>query len=113
MVTDGSNLYPAVLAELWPAADHQLCAFHILKEINQLILDAVRRLRTAMSRRGRSGRKKRRGRKSRKASTDNGGINIDGVNQNRRSRDITTQLGSGGAPIRVRTTNGGVRLTRK
>ena len=47
------------------------------------------------------------------ASTDNGGINIDGVNQNRRSRDITTQLGSGGAPIRVRTTNGGVRLTRK
>jgi hypothetical protein len=47
------------------------------------------------------------------ASTDNGGINIDGVNQSRRSRDITTQLGSGGAPIRVRTTNGGVRLTRK
>jgi hypothetical protein len=47
------------------------------------------------------------------ASTNNGGINIDGVNQNRRSRDISTQLGSGGAPIRVRTTNGGVRLTRK
>jgi Putative adhesin len=47
------------------------------------------------------------------ASTGNGGINIDGVNQSRRSRDIATQLGSGGAPIRVRTTNGGVRLTRK
>ena len=47
------------------------------------------------------------------ASTDNGGINVDGVNQSRRSRDITTQLGSGGAPIRLRTTNGGVRLTRK
>src|SRR3954463_12048934 len=31
VVTDGSNLYPAVLAELWPDADHQLCAFHVLK----------------------------------------------------------------------------------
>ena len=45
VVTDGSNLYPALLAELWPDADHQLCVFHILKEINKLILDAVRRLR--------------------------------------------------------------------
>ena len=49
------------------------------------------------------------------ASTSNGGVNVDypGVTQNRRNRDISTQLGSGGAPIRVRTTNGGVRLTRK
>ena len=39
---------------------------HILKEINQLILDAVRRLRTAMGRRGRAGRKKKRGRKGAK-----------------------------------------------
>jgi len=47
------------------------------------------------------------------ASTNNGGINIDGINQSRRNRDVTAQLGSGGAPIRVRTSNGGVRLTRK
>ena len=60
VITDGSNLYPALLAELWPGADHQLCVFHILKEINKLVLDAVRRLRTAMSRRGRAGRKKKR-----------------------------------------------------
>jgi hypothetical protein len=66
VVTDGSNLYPAVLAELWPDAAHQLCAFHILKEINQLILDAVRRLRTAMGRRGRAGRKRKPGRKGAK-----------------------------------------------
>lgn len=46
VVTDGSNLYPAVLGELWPEADHQLCVFHLLKEINGLILDAVRRLKT-------------------------------------------------------------------
>src|SRR4051794_39555653 len=52
VVTDGSNLYPAVLAELWPDAGHQLCVFHVIKDINKLTLDAVRRLRTAMCRRG-------------------------------------------------------------
>src|SRR3954465_5145994 len=63
VVTDGSDLYPALLVESWPGADHQLCVFHIIKEINRLILDAVRRLRQGMSRRGRAGRKKERGRK--------------------------------------------------
>jgi hypothetical protein len=66
VITDGSNLYPAVLGELWSEADHQLCIFHILKDINKLILDAVRRLRKAMGRRGRAGRKKKRGRKGAK-----------------------------------------------
>ena len=45
VVSDGSPLYPAVLAELWPKAKHQLCVFHLLKEINGDILDAFRRLR--------------------------------------------------------------------
>ena len=67
VITDDSNLYPAVLAELWPEAEHQLCVFHIIKNINKLVLDAVRRLRTAMSRRGKAGRQKKRGRKSKKA----------------------------------------------
>src|SRR3954447_6257512 len=67
VVTDGSNLYPAVLAELWPDADHQLCVFHVIKDINKLVLDAVRRLRTAMGRRGKAGRKKKRGRKTKRA----------------------------------------------
>jgi transposase-like protein len=67
VVTDGSNLYPKVLAELWPDADHQLCVFHVIKDINKLILDALRRMRTAMSRRGKAGRKKKRGRKGAKS----------------------------------------------
>jgi transposase-like protein len=67
VVTDGSNLYPGVLTALWPHAEHQLCVFHILKDINKLILDAVRRMRTAMARRGRAGRKKKRGRKGAKS----------------------------------------------
>jgi len=74
VITDGSNLYPASLAELWPDADHQLCVFHILKEINGLILAAVRRLRKAMARRGRAGRRKKPGRKGakRRAATRQG-----------------------------------------
>jgi transposase-like protein len=63
VVTDGSNLYPSVLAQLWPDADHQLCIFHVIKDINKLILDAVRRMRKAMNRRGQAGRKKKRSRK--------------------------------------------------
>jgi len=64
VVTDDSNLYLAALAELWPQAEHQLCVFRI---INKLILDAVRRLRSVMTRRGQAGRQKKRGRKSKKA----------------------------------------------
>jgi transposase-like protein len=67
VVTDGSNLYPAVLGELWPEADHQLCVFHVIKDINKLVLDAGRRLRNAMKRRGQAGRKKKRGRKGAKS----------------------------------------------
>ena len=69
VVTDGSNLYPSVLAELWSDAQHQLCVFHVIKDINKLILDAVRRMRTAMSRRGKAGRKKKRGRNGAKSKS--------------------------------------------
>ncbi len=60
VVTDGSNLYPAVLAELWPDARHQLCVFHVLKDINAHVFDALRRLRRRHASAG--GRKRRRGR---------------------------------------------------
>jgi transposase-like protein len=58
-----------VLGELWSDADHQLCVFHVIKDINKLILDAVRRMRKAMNRRGKAGRKKKRGRKGAKAKS--------------------------------------------
>lgn len=63
VVTDGSNLYPALLAELWPDARHQLCVFHVLKELHKHVLDAVRRLRRGLSRRGNRGRKRKPGRR--------------------------------------------------
>src|SRR3984885_6361132 len=38
VVTDGSNLSPAVLAEVWPTARHQLCVFHVLQDVNRKVL---------------------------------------------------------------------------
>src|SRR5262249_51338432 len=43
-------------------ARHQLCVFHVLKELHKHVLDAVRRLRRGLSRRGQRGRKRKRGR---------------------------------------------------
>jgi hypothetical protein len=67
VVTDGSTLYPALLAELWPKAEHQLCVFHVMQDLNKLILDAVRRLRTRLGRQGRKGRRHKRGRPTKAA----------------------------------------------
>jgi hypothetical protein len=63
VVTDGSNLYPTLLAELWPQARHQLCVFHVLKDINDCVFDALRRLRRRLAQQGKR-RKKRGGRLS-------------------------------------------------
>jgi transposase-like protein len=75
VVTDGSNLYPELLAELWPDARHQLCVFHVLKELHKLVLDAVRRFRRSLSRRGNRGRKRRRGRPSKGRARRRGATN--------------------------------------
>jgi transposase-like protein len=67
VVTDGSTLYPALLAELWPKAEHQLCVFHVMQDLNKLILDALRRLRRKLGRQGRKGRRRKRGRPTKAA----------------------------------------------
>ncbi len=65
VVSDGSSLYPPLLAAIWPQAQHQLCVFHLLRDVLDKVLDAVRRLRRTQARRGRGGRPRRRGRPSR------------------------------------------------
>ena len=67
VVTDGSPLYPKLLAELWPQAEHQLCVFHVLQDIHQDVLDAVKRMRRELKRRGQRGRKRGRGRPKKSA----------------------------------------------
>ena len=49
ITTDGSSLYPKVLKELWPKARHQICAFHVLKEILKAVLHALAKLRKEMT----------------------------------------------------------------
>jgi hypothetical protein len=66
VVTDGSSLYPAVLKEVWPAAKHQLCVFHVLQDVTKEVLNGVRRLRRRQANRGNGGRKRGRGRPSKK-----------------------------------------------
>jgi hypothetical protein len=66
VVSDGSNLYPELLAEIWPDAKHQLCVFHLVRDVLNKVLDAVRRLRQAQARRGRAGRPRRPGRSSKR-----------------------------------------------
>ena len=45
ITTDGSALYPEPLAEVFPGVPHQVCEFHILKEINRQVLKAVATVR--------------------------------------------------------------------
>jgi hypothetical protein len=49
VTTDGSSLYPKVLKKLWPKARHQLCKFHVLKEIIKAVLHALAKLRKEMT----------------------------------------------------------------
>jgi hypothetical protein len=49
VTTDGSSLYPKVLKQLWPMARHQVCRFHVIKEITQAILHALAVLRKEMT----------------------------------------------------------------
>ena len=51
-----------MLAEVWPAAKHQLCVFHALMDVTKKVLDAVRRFRRACEKRGKGGRKRKGGR---------------------------------------------------
>lgn len=50
VTTDGSPLYPEPLVLIFPDADHQVCEFHVLKEINREILKAVTKVRRELKR---------------------------------------------------------------
>jgi hypothetical protein len=49
ITTDGSSLYPVVLKELWPDARHQICKFHVIKEITKAVLHALAVLRKELT----------------------------------------------------------------
>ena len=41
VITDGSSLYPTVLAKVWPNAAHQLCLFHETRHVTQAAMKAI------------------------------------------------------------------------
>lgn len=45
VITDGSQLYPAVLAQIWPQAAHQLCLFHETRRITHATMIVIREIR--------------------------------------------------------------------
>ena len=49
ITTDGSSLYPTVLQELWSGVPHQICVFHVLKEITKAVLHVLAKLRKELA----------------------------------------------------------------
>jgi hypothetical protein len=45
VTTDGSPLYPEPLAEVFEGVDHQICEFHMIKEINREVLKSITQAR--------------------------------------------------------------------
>jgi hypothetical protein len=49
ITTDGSALYPEPIATVFGEVPHQLCTFHVLKEITKAVLGAVAKLRKGLA----------------------------------------------------------------
>lgn len=49
ITTDGSPLYPEPIAAIFGAVPHQICEFHVLKELTKAILRAVARVRKQLA----------------------------------------------------------------
>lgn len=49
ITTDGSSLYPEPLKQLWPQVRHQVCRFHVLKEILKAVLHALAAVRKTLA----------------------------------------------------------------
>ena len=45
VVTDGSRLYPTVLAQVWPNAAHQLCLFHETRRVTKAVMKVINTIR--------------------------------------------------------------------
>lgn len=49
ITTDGSALYPAAIQAIWGDLPHQICEFHILKDLNQAVLRAIAQVRKQLT----------------------------------------------------------------
>lgn len=49
ITTDGSNLYPEPIAKVFGDVPHQLCEFHVLRELTKAVLRSVAKLRKELA----------------------------------------------------------------
>ena len=49
ITTDGSNLYPEPISKVFGDVPHQVCEFHVIKELTQAVLRAVARIRKELA----------------------------------------------------------------
>ena len=49
ITTDGSALYPVPIAEVFGEVPHQICEFHVLKELTKAVLRAVAKVRKELA----------------------------------------------------------------
>ena len=49
ITTDGASLYPEPLAEVFDEVPHQVCEFHVVKEVVKAVLRAVARVRESLA----------------------------------------------------------------
>ena len=49
ITTDGSNLYPEPISEVFGDTPHQICEFHVIKELTKAVLSAVAKVRKELA----------------------------------------------------------------
>ena len=49
ITTDGSNLYPEPISKVFGDVPHQLCEFHVIKELTKAVLRAVAKIRKELA----------------------------------------------------------------
>jgi len=49
ITTDGSNLYPEPISQVFGDVPHQVCEFHVLKELTKAVLRAVAKIRKELA----------------------------------------------------------------
>ncbi len=55
ITTDGSNLYPVPISEVFGGVPHQICEFHVIAELTKAVLRAVAKLRKELAAKMRNG----------------------------------------------------------
>jgi Transposase, Mutator family len=77
VITDGSALYPSVIAAVWPTAAHQLCLVHETRPVTKAVLQVASDVRATLPEPPRIRRRRGRPARRRPAGPDTAGCHTD------------------------------------